>query len=89
MPSLYAKHRGQFTVSDWSAWGDESNLSSLELESIALVLEGYGSFPAHTLSELTHQERPWLDARRGLAPGERGNQVISQESIYEYYDSLI
>jgi uncharacterized phage-associated protein len=89
VPALYDKHRGEFKVSSWRKWGSAENLDGSEIESIDVVLERYGPLPAHTLSELTHQETPWLDARQGLAPGERGNRVISQESMYEFYDSLL
>jgi uncharacterized phage-associated protein len=45
-------------------------------------------WPAHQLSELTHREAPWRDARAGLAPGERGDREISQAVLYEFYDGL-
>jgi hypothetical protein len=37
---------------------------------------------------MTHQENPWLEARRGLAPGERGYREISHAALAEYYGSL-
>jgi len=40
------------------------------------------------LSALTHQEDPWLDARRSLHPGERGNQEITLAAMAEYYGGL-
>jgi uncharacterized phage-associated protein len=48
-----------------------------------------GDRPSQWLSDLTHRESPWLDARKGLGPGERGSQVISHASLAEYYGSLI
>ena len=42
------------------------------------------------LSELTHREPPWRQARAkaGLSEGERGNAVITHQSMAEYYGSL-
>ena len=57
-------------------------------QSVRAVLGYYGDWPAHQLSELTHREAPWRDARAGLAPGQRGNHEITQAALYEFYDGL-
>lgn len=85
---LYRGHRGQFMVSDWPK-GDPSTLSDSERETVSSVLAFYGDKSAAWLSELTHKERPWLEAREGLAPGERGDRAISDATMAEYYGSLI
>jgi uncharacterized phage-associated protein len=89
IPGLYQKHRGRFEVSaeDFPA-GDPSRLTGAERATIDAVLEFYGSWPAHELSELTHRERPWRVARKGLAPGERGSHEITHDAMAEYYDGL-
>jgi hypothetical protein len=33
-------------------------------------------------------EKPWIEARQGLAPDDRGANVITKEKIVEYYSSL-
>ena len=40
------------------------------------------------LSELTHMESPWKDARGDLKPTERGDNVIPLAAMHEYYSSL-
>lgn len=52
------------------------------------MLRAYGDKSAHWLSELTHNEEPWRRAREGLSQRERGSQVITAESMFEYYDGL-
>lgn len=52
------------------------------------VLKFYGDKSPFWLSELTHREQPWIDARRGLAPGERGRAEITHAAMAEYYSSL-
>nr|WP_321461070.1 type II toxin-antitoxin system antitoxin SocA domain-containing protein [uncultured Cohaesibacter sp.] len=88
---LYQAHRGCFKVSPDTpifdrAW--ENKLSAEQIESIDAVLEGYGNKSAQWLSDLTHLEDPWKDARVGVAPLERSNAIISKASIAEYYSSI-
>ena len=47
------------------------------------VIQEYGSLASWKLSELSHRESSWLNARKGLAKGENGNRVIRLEDIRE------
>lgn len=87
VPQLYQAHKGQFQIGELAA-GDPSRLNESERESIDTVLEFYGTKTSQWLSDLTHQEAPWLDARAGLAPGERGESEITLDKMFEYYGSL-
>ena len=86
--SLYDKHRGYFRIGRGFFRGEIDRLSGEQREVIDKVLEFYGSKDPQWLSNLTHPEAPWKDAREGLQPGERGNNVITKEAILEYYSSL-
>ena len=86
-PALYDKHRGQFTLSRWPA-GDSGNLTKDEIESVDAVLSTYGNMSALELSEMTHREDPWLDARHGLRPGQRSNREITYAAMAEFYGGL-
>jgi uncharacterized phage-associated protein len=57
-------------------------------ETIDVVLKTYARRNAQWLSELTHREAPWRNARRGVAPGEPGHTEITHEAMAEYYSSL-
>lgn len=59
-------------------------LTKEQEEIIADVLDEYGSKSGYYLECLTHEERPWQDARR---QGE--NTKISKEAIKEFYSKLI
>jgi uncharacterized phage-associated protein len=85
---LYREHRGQFKARSWSK-GDPDKLTPTQRETIGAVLKYYGDRPSQWLSDLTHREAPWAEARQGLGPGEHGCQVISHASMAEYYESLI
>lgn len=87
VPSLYREHRGEFKVKEWPL-GDSSKLSEEQAESVDAVLEFYGPETAHFLSELTHSEAPWREAREGLAPSARSSREITPAAMAEFYASL-
>jgi uncharacterized phage-associated protein len=87
VPKLYSVHKGQFEISNWPL-GKISNLDHKAKTTIDSIINFYGKKTAQELSDLSHCEKPWLEARQGLAPQERGNNVISTASLHEYYSSL-
>jgi uncharacterized phage-associated protein len=87
VPSLYDVHRGRYQVDSWPT-GDPAALSPAQSETVDMVLGFYAKHNSQWLSDLTHSEQPWIDARRGLAPTQRGNAEITLESMAEYYGSL-
>ncbi|GAB1543762.1 DUF4065 domain-containing protein [Scytonema sp. NUACC21] len=52
------------------------------------VAEVYFVCDAYELELMTHQEDPWLIARKSLPPDASCNEVISKESMREYYKAL-
>jgi uncharacterized phage-associated protein len=87
-PTLYAKHRGNFTLGPGAIPGNSEALTAEQRDSVNVVLDFYGKKSAHELSDLTHREAPWRDAREGVPPGERCDNEITVEAMYEYYDGL-
>lgn len=85
---LFKKHQGRFVVNSDDFEKIPPNFSKSELETIEAVLDFYGKEDPHWLSELTHSEDPWIEARVGCAPGEYCNKIITKESMQEYYGSL-
>lgn len=86
---LFDAHRGQFLISvdDLAAYSNYK-LSECEKETIDIVIETYNKYSSQQLSDMTHQERPWKEAREGFAPGERCHNVISKETMQDYYAGL-
>ena len=84
---LYAQHRGLFYVKKIPQ-GDSENLSKNQIDTIDHVLKAYGDKSAQWLSDLTHMEEPWIEARKGLKPGERGNAEILLSTMDEYYSGV-
>lgn len=89
IPSLYQRHRGMFKV-DSSLFSDahSKNLQKNERANIDKVLGFYGDKTAQWLSNLTHQESPWLTARGDTPVGAPSSEIIRKGLIHEYYSSL-
>lgn len=87
-PTLYSHHRGAFNLPAGAIPGDADKLGDNERDTIDRVLAFYGDRNSQWLSDLTHMERPWMDARSGRAAGERGFETITHEAMAEYYGSL-
>lgn len=60
-------------------------LTEEDSQFIDLILDNYASFNASDLERMTHKEQPWLDARKGYGPLDRCTNVISKQSMIEYY----
>jgi uncharacterized phage-associated protein len=87
-PELYNAHKGMFKVNKDTFQGNENNLSEENIATINEVLSYYGNKDAQWLSDLTHMETPWIEARIGLSTNERGNHEIKLDKMMEYYSSL-
>ena len=84
---LYQAHQGEFKLSQLP-YGSESNLTDDEKETIDSILETYGDKSSQWLSDLTHMESPWIDARKGLPVNSCSQTKITLASMMEYYSSL-
>ena len=87
VPLLYHQHRGQFSVKEWPD-GDYTKITGEAKTTVDSVLKFYGDKTGHWLSELTHKERPWRDAREGLSDDDRSNREITLAAMAEYYGGL-
>lgn len=49
------------------------------------VMEAYGEASAKTLENMTHKDKPWIEARGSLDPEARCNVVIPKAAIESYF----
>lgn len=81
VPSVYnhySTHHKQGIMPDLDLGLDIED--DVELDLFFKVYEAYGLYSAYGLMELTHRERPWLDAiHQGIGT------VISKQSISDYF----
>ena len=84
---LYDAHRGEFEVQS-IAGGDQAKVSAKARAIIDAVLATYGPKSPQTLSDLTHSEEPWHQARAGAPPSAPSNAEITMRSMRAYYGWL-
>lgn len=84
--SLFNKHKGLYIVS--TVGGNPESVTESAKERINSVIEVYGGKTAQWLSDLTHTERPWISARKGVPPTKNSTNVITMQSMKRFYRSL-
>ena len=89
IPALYQTHRGMFKVSKENYnHGDSGDLTESQKDNINRVLAAYGEYTGQQLSDINHQEDPWLKAREGAPANARCETVITPASIHEYHSGI-
>lgn len=58
-------------------------------EFITGIMEFYGSKTGFMLELMTHNEQPWIRARKGISPIKPSNEKIDLDFAEEYYRSLL
>lgn len=87
-PELFYKTQGIFSVTAKDETGGIGDLSENQKDTIDTVLEHYGNHNAQWLSQLTHMEDPWNEARKGVPIGVGCSNIITKESMAMYYGGL-
>jgi uncharacterized phage-associated protein len=85
---LWEHHRGLITLAPPWKPGNVAKLTQSQRETVDAVLSYYGDKSAQWLSDLTHAERPWASARKGLGPGDRGSSEIALDEMADYYSGI-
>lgn len=85
---LFYKTQGQYSVTAAEETGGVGNLTDNQMETIDKVIAYYGDKNAQWLSQLTHMEEPWNNAREGVPAGVGSDNIISKESMAIYYGGL-
>lgn len=90
-PQLFQKHKGKFLLKkgEFNSGGSKNNLLGLEKEDVDIVINYYKDYTPAELSAATHSEAPWRDARGNLPAGAICTNVITKDSMRDYYSGLI
>lgn len=88
IPDLYNQHRGLFTATIDTFPEDSEKLTEDEKETIDVVLGAYGHLNGQQLSDLSHSERPWREARKGVEDGASSTNEVSKEVMQEFYSAM-
>ena len=79
------KHFGWREITDEVSKPELDERVSAHLDEI---IDVFGSETAVALEIMTHEERPWIEARAGLGPTEPSQAVISKATTRSYYRQL-
>lgn len=60
-----------------------NNMEKLEMEKVI------GGYTASQLEMLSHQEIPWLNARRGISPDIASSNLIKDIDIYIFFNQQV
>ncbi len=82
---LFDRHRRQFVVSHWE--GDPEALAPSDRPLIDRVVATYGVLSGDRLSELTHAEVPWREARAGIPVGSPSSREISHVVMRTFFST--
>ena len=85
---LFYKTQGKYSVIAGDETGGEGDLTENQKDTVERVLKHYGEHDAQWLNQLTHMEEPWIIARRGIPAGMGCNNIITKESMANYYGGL-
>jgi uncharacterized phage-associated protein len=58
-------------------------------EHLRQIVSFFGGYTALKLSDATHSEAPWLDARKGLGRRDKSDVIIPVQKIKQYYCQLL
>ena len=88
IPDLYDQHRGLFAATIDTFPEDSGKLNEDEKDTIDVVLGAYGHLNGQQLSDLSHSERPWREARKGVEDGASSTNEVSKEVMQEFYSAM-
>lgn len=65
--------------------GTEDALTDDEKRVIDLVVNTFGMYGGKVLEKITHNEDPWMEARKGYGDSIPSNELLPKERIMKYY----
>lgn len=92
IPTLYRKYK----IHGFSPIIQKSVLSEVKkrfdketLDILEEVTKAYMQYSAYQMELMTHQEAPWIEARKGLEPDENSDNSINKDLIKDYYGARL
>jgi|ERR1700753_2498712 len=88
VPFLYSLHKDRISLSCGFLNGNSNNIPNDSMFAIEYAID---SFEANDEREknFTNIRDPWEKARIGLSEKDRGHSIITNQSMYEYYKSIL
>ena len=87
-PDLYQIYR-DFGFNEIEKYDGECVLDENAMDLVSSVFDAYGDFTANQLEALTHSEKPWQNARKGLSSCDPSYNEISIEDMYSFCEEAL
>lgn len=68
--------------------GNQDELTEREKKAIDLVVNTFGIYSGKVMERITHNESPWMEARRGYGDRIPSNELLPKEKIMQYYTEV-
>ena len=68
---------------------DFDKLNTREISLLDAIIGSFGLYSGLVLRDITHKERPWLEARGDLNPEDRSVAIIKRETINKYFNDVV
>lgn len=65
--------------------GTSDALTVNEKRALDLVINTFGMYGGKTLEKITHNEEPWIEARKGYCDDAPSNEIIPKDKIMKYF----
>lgn len=90
-PRLYSYHRQKVTISsnDNNIQGNAKNISKEDQKFIESIVKIYGRYTGLQLSDMSHKQDPWKNARAGISKDAPSQNEIKIDSIKEYFSQFL
>jgi len=88
---LYNRFKGTRTLYSFITKDDvkfqnpENYIDKEDIEFINYILDNYAGYSGSELESMTHNEKPWQEARKGFMPMQACTNNISEVTMTQYY----
>ena len=87
---IYEQHRQKYLLTPpWPPGSSPSALRDNERTTVDEIVRAYGPWTADQLSQTTHRERPWQEARGDLYPTARGTAPIDTDTMQDFFTGMM
>lgn len=67
---------------------DFPDIDASQKEHLEEIYDVFGKYSGYELEQMTHDERPWVEARGSCAPDEACENLISKETMLKFYTEV-
>ena len=87
---IYDKYKGYSynVIEQYIDYEIEDILDEEKKALLDVIVKSFGFYSGKALEKMTHYEKPWIEARKGIPANEKCNNIINKEKIEEYFEFI-